>query len=148
HRVHGLAHALAAEPGFVAVTQFDGFVGAGRGAGRNSGTATRAVLQNDVNLDGWIATAIEDFAAYNVGNCCHGMSEIGTGLLQDRHPSGHAPPRPCIHWCTDQALNGNGTKTVATRPTKPNSRLARQGTPRSRAEPACRDQLCCAIYRA
>src|SRR5262245_15150590 len=42
----------------------------------------------------------------------------------------------------------NGTKTVATRLAKPDSRLARQGDPRSRSKPTCRDELCCAIYRA
>ena len=106
----------------VAVAQFDRLVRAGRGAGWNGGASARAVLQNDVDLDGRIAAAIEDFAANNVCNGGHGVSGIGTGLLQDRQPSCHAPSRPCIHWCTDDAENANGTETVATRPARARSR--------------------------
>jgi hypothetical protein len=46
-------------------------MGAGGGAGRHSGTAERAIFQHDVDLDGWIAAAIENFAADDVDDGGH-----------------------------------------------------------------------------
>ena len=44
---------------------------AGRGARRHGGAADRAVLQHDVDLDGGIAAAVEDFAADDVDDGGH-----------------------------------------------------------------------------
>ena len=70
--VDRLAHALAAVARLVAVAQFHRLVRAGGGAGGHRGTAARAVLQHDVDLDGRIAAGIENFTADDVGNGGHG----------------------------------------------------------------------------
>ena len=70
-RVDRLAHALAEIARLVAVAQLDRLVRAGGGAGRNRGAAERAVLQRDVDFDGRIAAAVEDFAADDVDNGGH-----------------------------------------------------------------------------
>ena len=69
-RVHDLAidrfdrgpHTLALIARFVAVSQFDGFMGAGRCARGHRGAAARAAGQDDVGLDGGIAARVEDLA--------------------------------------------------------------------------------------
>src|SRR5262249_27369668 len=88
----GLAHSLAAETRLVAVAQLDSLMRSGRCAGWNGSTAARAILQNDVNLDGRIASAIEDFAAYNVCNCGHGMPGLVRGSYRIDKPL--VRPRP------------------------------------------------------
>ena len=84
-RLDRLAHALAAVAGLVAVAQFHRLMHAGGGAGGHRGAAERAVLQDDVDFDGRIAAAVEDFAADDVGDGGHeGCSRRGLGgLLQD-----------------------------------------------------------------
>ena len=75
-RVDRLAHALAEIALLVAVAQLDRLVRAGRGARRHRGAAERAVLQHDVDLDGRIAAAVEDFAADDVDDGGHGRSRL------------------------------------------------------------------------
>ena len=70
HGVDRLQHALA-EIARAAVALFDGLMGAGRSARRYCGAAHRPVFKHDVDFDGWIAAAIEDFAACNVRDGCH-----------------------------------------------------------------------------
>ena len=67
------AHAFAAIT-CPAVTQLHGLVRAGRGAGRHRCAALGAVLEHDVDLDGRIAAAIENFAADDVDNGGHGLA--------------------------------------------------------------------------
>jgi len=67
----GLLDALA-EIAAAAVTQFDGFMRAGRSTRRNGRTAHAAVFEIDIDLDGRIAAAVENFAADNVGDGSHG----------------------------------------------------------------------------
>src|SRR5205823_1164654 len=74
HRGHRLLHPLAAITLLVAVAQFDRLVRAGRGAGGNRGATERAVLQHDVDLDGRVAAAVEDFAADDVDDGGHWFS--------------------------------------------------------------------------
>ena len=68
-----LAHALAQVAGLVAVAELDRLVRAGGGARRDRGAAQGTVLQPDVDFDGWIAAAIEDFAAGDIDNGGHGV---------------------------------------------------------------------------
>ena len=72
-----LLHALAEVARLVAIAQFDRLVRAGRGARRHGGAAERAVLQHDVDLDGRIAAAIEDFAADDVDDGGHEAVPVG-----------------------------------------------------------------------
>ena len=59
--------AFAAEVALlVAVAQFDRFVRAGAGSGRDRGSPDGAVAEDDVDLEGRIASAIEDFAGVSV----------------------------------------------------------------------------------
>ena len=96
----------------VAVAQLDRLVRAGRGAGRHRGAAARAVLQHDVDFDGRIAAAVEDFAADNVDNGGHG------GVRQSywRASTGSRDP-PC-HARRDGRpyRSADGKKAAATRP--------------------------------
>ena len=62
HVGDGAANALAAVAGRIAVAQFDGLVPAGAGARRHDGAAERAAGAMDLDLDGRIAAAVEDFA--------------------------------------------------------------------------------------
>ena len=75
-RIDRLQDALAAVTRLVAVAQFDRFVRSGRGARGHCGAAFRAILQDDVDFDGRIAAAVEDFAADNVGNGGHGLIRL------------------------------------------------------------------------
>ena len=70
--VDRLAHALA-EVALVAVAQFDRLVRPGGGARRHRGAPLAPVLQHDVDLDGRIAAAVEDFAADDVDDGSHGV---------------------------------------------------------------------------
>ena len=69
-RVDRLAYALA-EIALVAVAQLDRLVRPGRGARRHRSAAARAVLEHDVDLDGRVAAAVEDFAADDVDDGGH-----------------------------------------------------------------------------
>ena len=60
---HRLAHPFAGEPRLVAVAQLDRLAAAGGGARWHCSTAACATLQNDIDLDGRVAAAVEDLAA-------------------------------------------------------------------------------------
>src|SRR5208282_4523295 len=66
-----LAHALAEIALFIAVAQLDGLVGSGRSARWHAGAAARAVLQYDIDLDGRIAAAVENFPADDIDDRGH-----------------------------------------------------------------------------
>ncbi len=69
-RFDGLANALA-EIAVTAVAQFDRLIGARRGARRDGGTSEGAVLEDDVDLHGRIATAVQYFAGDDVDDLGH-----------------------------------------------------------------------------
>ena len=133
----------------VAVAQLDRLVRAGRGAGRHGGAAARAVLEDDVDFDGRIAAAIEDFAADNVGNGGHGVPAIGiSGLLQDAtHPLVMSSPER--HALCQQAPMSNGKKPLQLGRPSRHPRLARARRVLDRVpNPHARHELCRALYRA
>ena len=66
-----LQHALAAVSALVAVAQFDRFMGARRGPRGHAGSTHRSVLEHDVDFDGRIAAAVEDFARDDVNDGGH-----------------------------------------------------------------------------
>ena len=75
-RLDRLEDALAAVARLVAVAQFDRLMRAGRGAGGNGGAAHRPVFENDLDLDGGIAAAVENFPRDNVDDGGHVCSSI------------------------------------------------------------------------
>src|SRR5262249_30909239 len=86
------SHALAAVAGGVAVAQLVRLVPAGAGARRDDGPSEGAALAEDLDLDGRIAAAVEDFAGPEVRNggvlFCH-RTPAAEGSA--RNPE----PRPC-----------------------------------------------------
>jgi hypothetical protein len=60
HELHGLQHALAAVTSLVAVAQLDRLERAGGGAGRDRSAADGAVVQAHLDLDGRVATRVEN----------------------------------------------------------------------------------------
>ena len=77
-RRNGLQHALAGIACLVAIAALDRLMRAGGGARRNGSAAHRAAVQMDIDLDGGVATAVQNFAGVNVDDCAHG------GCLQRR----------------------------------------------------------------
>ena len=71
HRGDRALDALAEVALRVAVAQLDGLVLTGRRAGRDRGALQRAVVQRDLDLDGGVASRVQDLA--------------GADLLDDRH---------------------------------------------------------------
>src|SRR5262249_21133953 len=71
--VDRLAHALA-EIALAAVAQFNCFVRPSRGSGGHRSATPLPILEHHIDLDGWIAAAVEDFAADAIGDGCHGAS--------------------------------------------------------------------------
>ena len=69
----GLEGALAEIALLVAVAQFEGFIGAGRGAGGHGGAAEDAAGEDDIGFEGGIAAGIQDFAGMDGGNVEHGI---------------------------------------------------------------------------
>ena len=65
----GLERALAEVAVLVAVAQLDGLVGPGAGPARDGGPADGAVGQDDLDLDGRVAAAVEDFAGVDRAGC-------------------------------------------------------------------------------
>ena len=61
-RVNGLLNALAVVSLYVAVTALDRLEGSSRGAGGNRSASDRAVVKCDLDLNGGVATRIEDLA--------------------------------------------------------------------------------------
>jgi hypothetical protein len=64
-------HALAAIAALVPVAQLDRLMRAGRGARRHRGAPDRAALQRHIDLDGRVATAVEDLTGGNVDDGSH-----------------------------------------------------------------------------
>ena len=79
HRLDRAAHALAAVAAGVAVAQLDRLVRAGRGARGHRGAAHGAVLEQDVDLHGRIAAAVEDLAPHDVNDDRHRNSPVPFG---------------------------------------------------------------------
>jgi hypothetical protein len=67
----GLAHALAEIALTLAVAELDSFMRASRGPRRNAGAAARSVIEHDIDLDGRIASTVQNLAADNVDDGCH-----------------------------------------------------------------------------
>jgi hypothetical protein len=67
----GLLHTLATEASLVTVAQLDRFVNTSRGAGGNAGAAEGPVVQRDVDLDGRVATRIEDLSGFDGLDAAH-----------------------------------------------------------------------------
>ena len=90
----GLGDALAQVARLVAVAEFDRLVDAGAGARGDRGAAERAVGQDHVDLDGRVASAVEDLAGADGGDrggvrahrCVQDVAESRTA-----HRSGLAP---------------------------------------------------------
>lgn len=70
NRLDGFEHAFAEIAG-AAVAQFDGLMGTGRSTRRHRRAAHRAVFENDIDLDGRISTAVQDFTPDNVDDGGH-----------------------------------------------------------------------------
>src|SRR5690606_28842058 len=70
--------------GLVAVAQLDGFLGAGRGAGRHHRAAEAAGGQRDLGFEGGIAAAVAAFAGVGPGDSGHGgivMGQISESVI-------------------------------------------------------------------
>ena len=103
--VDGLLHSLAAVTALVAVAQLNGLEGTGGGARGDGGASGSTVLQEDLDLEGRVATGVEDLAGVNVLDEGHlvllaegiVMRSSASGTLardcrmQDQ-PSGPTPP--------------------------------------------------------
>ena len=70
HGLDGAQHALAEVAG-AAVAQLNRLMCSGGGARRYGRTAHRAVFEYDVDLDGRISTAVQDFTPDNVDDGSH-----------------------------------------------------------------------------
>ena len=66
-----LQNALAQVTALVAVAKLYSLKLAGRSAGRNDCTTKGTVVKNNLNLNGWIATGIEDLTCVNIKNLAH-----------------------------------------------------------------------------
>jgi len=53
------------------IAKLDGFMRAGRRARRNRRAAHAAIFEVDIDFDSRIATAVENLAGDNVGDCGH-----------------------------------------------------------------------------
>ena len=98
--------ALAAVACLVAVPKLDGLVDARRGAGRDRGPAQRAVLGDDVDLDGRVAPRVEDLPGIDPGDggVAHlaasgwrSRSTVTPGSSRPSRNSSEAPP-PVLMW--------------------------------------------------
>ena len=72
--VHGrdrLLYAFAEVARLVAVTELNGLMRPGGGAGRHRRAPYRSVSQDHVDLHGGVAAAIENFAADDLDDCSH-----------------------------------------------------------------------------
>src|SRR5690606_26340353 len=83
--VHGfdrLKHAFAEVAGLGAVTEFDRLVLAGGCAGRNGRAADGAGFKMNVDLNGRVATGVDDLAAadFNDGCVVHDVFVVNQGL--------------------------------------------------------------------
>ena len=110
-----LQHALAEVALLVAVAQLDGLVRSRRGAGGHAGAAQRAVLEDDIHLDGRVAAAVQDLAADDIDDGGHGSVLVSTGVLS-LHMAGrvlalyHRPPKAGKH-ARDGRMSDSGELT-------------------------------------
>ncbi|CAB4733571.1 unannotated protein [freshwater metagenome] len=72
-RVHGLLDALAGVP-IAAVAQLHRLERTGRRARRHGGASERAVVEEDLHLDGGVAAGVEDLAGADCFDGCHGAA--------------------------------------------------------------------------
>src|SRR5205814_403401 len=110
----GVAHALAEIAVRFAVALFIGFVRAGGRAGRDRSAAERAVFEDDIDFDGRIAAAVENFAAVNVGGASHVSRNLlwrNSGAFGNRR----ATKGKALHArrsCRDRRFGGSSFGTV------------------------------------
>ena len=74
-----------------AVTQFDSFMRASRRARGNGGAAKAAVFEMDVDFDGRVAPAVENFAADDVDDCSHDLFPASNMVVEDGPVIIHGP---------------------------------------------------------
>ena len=131
---HSVAHALAQVTGLVAVTQFHGFLGAGRGARRHRGTTERAVLEDDFGFQRGVATAVEDFTGVDAADRGHSgpvTSQRGGGAANA------APKKTCrVIIPAHPPLAKSASRQAAPRPRWRGARPATGSTAPASARPA------------
>ena len=66
-----LQDALAKVAALVAIAKLNSLKLAGGSTGRNDCTAKGAVIENNFNLNGWVAAGIEDFTCVDIINLAH-----------------------------------------------------------------------------
>ena len=71
---HCLGDALAMITIGIIIAQLDGLMRAGGGAGGHGGAPPASVLENDIDFNGGIAAAVENFAAMDADDAGHGLS--------------------------------------------------------------------------
>ena len=71
HILNGLQHAFSAITPLVAVAQFERFVFAGRGSGRNGCTADSPACGSYFHFNRRISSRVEDFPCMNTDNLSH-----------------------------------------------------------------------------
>ena len=86
-RSTALLHALAAVA-LAAVAQLDRLEGAGGRAGGDRCAADGAVVEGDLDLDGGVASRVEDLASADCLDGRHGVLLVGGGCGSFAHPSG------------------------------------------------------------
>src|SRR5262249_49883180 len=58
------------------VAQLNRFVCSRRGAGGHGGASSCAIFEHDVDLNGRIPTAVENFTPDDIDDCSHGSSRV------------------------------------------------------------------------
>ncbi len=79
HGLHSLQDALAQITAVVPVALLDRLMRTGRRARGHGGATEAAVIQRDIDLDGGIAAAVENFAGVDVDDGGHGDGSSGEG---------------------------------------------------------------------
>ena len=82
-----LLDALAQVAALVAIAQLDGLEGTGGGAGGDGGAGRGTVLQEDLDLEGRVATGVEDLAGVNVLDEGH-LVLLAEGIVMRSSASG------------------------------------------------------------
>jgi hypothetical protein len=78
----GFQHAFAAITFWIAVAQFNGFMLAGGGAGRNRRASSFTTREKHVGLNSWIAARIQNFAGVNLIDFTHKLiDELGRDFI-------------------------------------------------------------------
>ena len=68
---NGFRHALTEIAALVTIAQLHGLVHTGRSAGRHGGPAKSAGFQNYIDLNGRVATGVDDFTSVNIDDLGH-----------------------------------------------------------------------------